>query len=178
MIHDWNGNGQKDDMFDNFMDYMMYKKITESNDDDDEDDEDYDEFDDDDDDRRSFGHHLVGFFKWIVGIAAVLVVAVITINFFYINGSAGFVDKLHDKLGDNNTAFELLFPCYELRAAMPSEEVKPEETPEPLVEIPTQAPATQQPDATVAIPNLDINTGAAPVIVPETVATQMPTSVG
>ena len=44
MIHDWNGNGQKDDMFDNFMDYMMYKNITESNDDDDDEDDDDREF--------------------------------------------------------------------------------------------------------------------------------------
>ena len=42
MFHDWDGNGKKDDMFDNFMDYMMYKNMIE---------DDEDKEDDDDDDR-------------------------------------------------------------------------------------------------------------------------------
>ena len=40
MIHDWNGNGRKNDMFDDLMDYIMYNETANINDDeDDEDDE-------------------------------------------------------------------------------------------------------------------------------------------
>ncbi len=30
MIHDWDGNGRKDDMFDNLMDYMLATGAMES----------------------------------------------------------------------------------------------------------------------------------------------------
>ena len=36
MWFDWNGNGQKDDMFDNMMDYMLASGEFDKDDDDDE----------------------------------------------------------------------------------------------------------------------------------------------
>ena len=40
MFFDWNGNGRKDDMFDNYMDYMMINDILDTDDDKDGDEED------------------------------------------------------------------------------------------------------------------------------------------
>lgn len=115
-------------------------------DDDDEDDDEYDE--DEDEPRRSFGHHLLGIFKVILGVILVLLVIVIALNFF----SASTVNKLHAVMGDS-AAFQLLFPSYNIRASMPAEEDAGDDlledmlTPEPT--------ALPEPEATVSIPNLD-----------------------
>ena len=140
----------------------------DDSDSDDDDDDEYDEYDDDEDDedeyddddeydeedepRRSFGHHLIGIFKVILGIVLALLVVVIVFNFLYVGGQSTIVDKMHGAMGDS-AAFKLLFPSYSIRASMPVEEEEPEVLPD--AEITAEPTALPEPEATVAIPNLD-----------------------
>jgi len=142
----------------------------EYDDDEDEYDDDENEYDDDDDEpRRSFGHHLIGIFNFILGVVLALLIALLVFNFLYMVGKTTIVDKAHSAMGDT-TAFNLLFPSYNLRATLPVEEVEEIEV-ELEAEITAEPTALPAPEATVAVPNLDgaaveedANIVAAPVI--------------
>ena len=129
--------------------------------DEDEDEDDYDEYDDDYDEddeddeydngtHRSFGYHVIGVFKWMLGILLALLIIVIALNFFYSAGHETIVPRMHELMGDS-TAFHLLFPSYSVERDLPQADTEPVATAEPTME-PTVAP---EPDTTVEIPNLD-----------------------
>ena len=63
---------------------------------------------DDDDDQRSFGHHLIGAIKAILGVILTLLAVIIVLNILYITGNGSIVDKMHDRFGDTS-AFKFLF---------------------------------------------------------------------
>lgn len=132
-------------------------------DDDDEYDDDYDDDDDEDEPRRSFGHHLIGVFKIILGLILVLLIVVISLNFHYfITGENAVVTKAHEMLG-NSSASDVLCFGYVMREAMPAEEAA---APEAAIEAEITAEPTALPQVEADIPDLD-NNGAiteAPVV--------------
>ncbi|MBP3410153.1 MAG: hypothetical protein J6M10_04060 [Clostridia bacterium] len=132
-------------------------------DDDDEYDDDYDDDDDEDEPRRSFGHHLIGVFKIILGLILVLLIVVIGLNFHYfITGENAVVTKAHEMLGDSSASDVLCFG-YVMREAMPAEETA---APEAVIEAEITAEPTALPQVEADIPDLD-NNGAiteAPVV--------------
>lgn len=100
-------------------------------DDEDEDEDDEDEYDEDEDEHRSFGHHVVGVLKSILGIIIFLLVVVIVLNF--VPAFNGVVDTLNDKFGDSK-AFHFMFPGYIARQTLEVHE-EPEATTEPVATI-------------------------------------------
>lgn len=100
-------------------------------DDDDEDEDDEDEYDEDEDEHRSFGHHVIGVLKSILGIIIFLLVVVIVLNF--VPAFNGVVDTLNSKFGDSK-AFHFMFPGYIARQTLESYQ-EPEATPEPVATI-------------------------------------------
>ena len=123
----------------------------EDDDDDEYDDDDYD--DDDDEPRRSFGHHLIGVFKIILGLILVLLVLVIGLNFHYfVIGENAILEKTHEMLGDSSASDVLCFG-YVMRETMPAVETAPEVVPE----VETEVEPTALPQAEVAIPDLNNN---------------------
>ena len=129
--------------------------------DEDEDEEDEDEFDDDEDDGRSFGHHLLGALKIIAGLAALLVVAILVLNFLYAAGHGGFVSSLNEKFG-HTEVFKVLFPCCNIELNLPADE--PEATEMPVVTM--QPTALPEEDAAPAIPNFGGSIEAQPTAAP------------
>ena len=113
-----------------------------------------DEFDDDEEEKRSFGHHLIGAIKAILGVVLTLLVVVIILNVLYIAGHGSFLDKLNDRFGDSS-AFKFLFFSYGMRQ---------EEVVEPVQEL-TMAEAIgeieeiEEPveEVELVIPDLDAN---------------------
>ena len=100
-------------------------------DEDDDDEDGADEYDEDEDEHRSFGHHVVGVLKSILGIIIFLLVVVIVLNF--VPAFNGVVDALNSKLGDSK-AFHFMFPGYIARQNLEVHE-EPEATPEPVATI-------------------------------------------
>ena len=100
-------------------------------DDEDEDEDDENEYDEDEDEHRSFGHHVIGVLKSILGIIIFLLVVVIVLNF--VPAFNGVVDTLNDKFGDSK-AFHFMFPGYIARQTLESYQ-EPEATPEPVATI-------------------------------------------
>ena len=100
-------------------------------DEDDDDEDGADEYDEDEDEHRSFGHHVVGVLKSILGIIIFLLVVVIVLNF--VPAFNGVVDALNSKLGDSK-AFHFMFPGYIARQNLEVHE-EPEVTPEPVATI-------------------------------------------
>ncbi len=114
----------------------------EDDEDDYDDDDEYDEYDDDededddyddeeDDEHRSFGHHVIGVLKSVLGIIIFLLIVVIVLNF--VPAFNGVVDTLNDKFGDSK-AFHFLFPGYIARENLATPEDVPEATIEPTIE--------------------------------------------
>ena len=100
-------------------------------DDEDEDEDDENEYDEDEDEHRSFGHHVIGVLKSILGIIIFLLVVVIVLNF--VPAFNGVVDTLNSKFGDSK-AFHFMFPGYIARQTLESYQ-EPEATPEPVATI-------------------------------------------
>ena len=152
----------------------------EDDDDDEYDDDDYD--DDEDEPRRSFGHHLIGVFKIILGLILVLLVLVIGLNFHYfITGENAILEKTHEMLGDSSASDVLCFG-YVMRETMPAVEATPEVAPQ----VETVVEPTALPQAEVAIPDLNNNGAitetpvveAAPVIEAAPAVAEAPASSG
>ena len=99
-------------------------------DDDDEDADDEDEYDEDEDEHRSFGHHVIGVLKAVLGIIIFLLVVVIVLNF--VPAFNGVVDTLNSKFGDSR-AFHFMFPGYIARQIHEVEQ-EPEATVAPTIE--------------------------------------------
>ena len=102
----------------------------EYDDDDEDEDDDDDEYDEDEDEHRSFGHHVIGVLKSILGIIIFLLVVVIVLNF--VPAFNGVVDTLNSKFGDSK-AFHFMFPGYIARQTLDVHE-EPEVTVEPTIE--------------------------------------------
>ena len=100
-------------------------------DDEDEDEDDENEYDEDEDEHRSFGHHVIGVLKSILGIIIFLLVVVIVLNF--VPAFNGVVDTLNSKFGDSK-AFHFMFPGYIARQNLEGHE-EPEATVEPVATI-------------------------------------------
>ena len=120
---DYDDDEDKDEDEDDYDEYDEY-------DDDDEDDEDEDEYDEDEDEHRSFGHHVIGVLKAVLGIIIFLLVVVIVLNF--VPAFNGVVDTLNGKFGDSR-AFHFMFPGYIARQIHEAEQ-EPEVTVEPTIE--------------------------------------------
>lgn len=133
-----------------------------------DDDEDYDEYDERDyrGGRRSFGHHVIGVLKSVLGILLALVVIVLGLNFLYSAGHPTIVPKMHELMGDS-TAFHLLFFSYDMDQHLSTDAMQP--TVEPTVE-PSALPTPEATDA-VSVPSLDGSAGMDdnPVIDPNPV---------
>lgn len=131
-----------------------YDEYDDDDDYDDEDDDEYDDYDDEEDDsHRSFGHHLIGFFKIVLAIILVLLVAVIGLNFhYYITGENAVLTSMYDMLSDTGAADVLCFG-YNMRQTMSSDAANVLSTPEPEIAV----EPTALPQSTAAIPNLDNN---------------------
>lgn len=141
---------------------------------DDEYDEDEDEYDEDDESRRSFGHHLLGVIKVILGIAAALLVLMIAMNFhYYATGSNVVISFAHDVLGDS-AAFEMLCPSYSMRQNLVIAEPAVETTDAAVVESTPAPTALPEPEATAVVPNLDTNSVEAALPTTEAVIEAAP----
>jgi len=113
---------------------------------------------------------MIGFFKVILAIVLILLIAALTLNFMYIGGHGGIVDTLHEKMGDSGV-FSFIFPAYKVRESMPVEAIEEEVLPEPTEMVVVEVTPTPAPEATVALPDFDTDSvGAAAEVVEEPAA--------